>query len=65
MQCVSSLVVIYSVVHFKTNGSLEKRYKVKPGQTSALLSQSTLEKELSFIEDLLNLFFCYSQHDHR
>ena len=45
MHCVSSLVVIYSVVHFKTNGSLEKRYKVKSSQTSALRSQSTLEKE--------------------
>ena len=65
MQCVSSLVVIYYVVHFKTNGSLEIRETVKPSQTSALLSQSTLEKSLSFIEDLLNLFFCYSQHDHR
>jgi len=28
MQHVSSLVAIYSVVQFKTNGSLEKRYKL-------------------------------------
>jgi len=29
MQRVSSLEGIYSVVHLKTNGSLEKHYKVK------------------------------------
>ena len=48
MQRVSSLVAIYSVVHFKAGGSLGKHYKVKmlkPGQTSALLFQSTVEKE--------------------
>ena len=56
MQCVSSLVVIYSVVHFKTSGSLEKRYQVKPSQTSALLSQSTLEKEFVVLTFVLLLF---------
>jgi len=29
MQRVSLLVAIYSVVHLKINGSLEKHYKVK------------------------------------
>jgi len=41
MQHDSSLVTIYSVVHFKTNGSLEKHLgkNVKPSQISVHFSQ--------------------------
>jgi len=48
MECVSSLVTIYSVVHFKANRRSCKTLKdknVKPSQTSVLLSQNTVEKQ--------------------
>jgi len=39
---------------------------VKPSQTSALLSQSTVEKEYVVHRGtLLNLLFCCLRHDHR
>jgi len=53
MQRVSSLVEIYSLVHFRGNRRSYKTLKnVKPSQTSALLSQSTVEKEMSFTDEL-------------
>jgi len=47
MQCVSSLVAIYSVVHFEANKKYRKTlYGKNAGQASVLLSQSTVEEEL-------------------